>query len=312
MCEAEISTPGCAWLSPPRSYNELCCTAFWIWLNQRFHRLYPNETKYVDEIEKSLYNIAAANQDGEKSIRYFAWLEGKRAAGNSSHGGIVHCCCGVGTRLFGMLPEFLYSINENSIYCNIYASSEFTWERENNNVYVTQMTNMPYNGKITINISCEKSEKFAVMLRIPVWAEKEAEVITGGEKYTGNPGTYLCIEKFWENNTAHTIEFELKFKWNLTLYSGVEQADGYKRYALEYGPLLMSAVLKSTAEPEQSDSYLDLFKLKLNPEDYLSWLIADKDKNVLEYKIKGYGDLSYIPYFEVETDSYFTCYPLFG
>ncbi|MCL2160227.1 MAG: glycoside hydrolase family 127 protein, partial [Oscillospiraceae bacterium] len=54
MCEGEDSAPGCAHLSPGKAYNELCCTAFWMWLNQRLHRLYPDETKYVDEIEQSL------------------------------------------------------------------------------------------------------------------------------------------------------------------------------------------------------------------------------------------------------------------
>ena len=313
MCEAEISTPGCAWLSPPRAYNELCCSAFWIWLNQRFHRLYPEKTEYVDEIEKSLYNIAVANQDKGKSIRYFAWLEGKRTAGDSSHGGIVHCCCGVGTRIFGMLPEFLYSVNHDSIYFDIYSSSEFIWERNNNNVKITQTTNMPYDGKIKIDISCQKdeNEKFKLMLRIPDWVEKEVEVICGKEQYIGKPGTYLPIEKIWQGNAIHTIEFELPFGWKSTKYTGIEQLAGYERYALEYGPLLMAAVSDAT-ELNQGENYLDLFKLKLNPGDFNSWLIEDKDKNSTRYKIKDHDNLSYMPYFEVETDSYFTCYPLYG
>ena len=310
MCEAEISAPGCAWLAPPRSYNELCCSAFWIWLNQRFHRLYPESEMYAGEIEKSLYNIAIANQDGGKSIRYFAWLEGKRAAGSNTHGGLVHCCCGVGTRIFGMLPEFLYSINEDSIYFDIYSSSELTWERENNTVGVGQVTDMPYGGKVKITISCQKSEKFKVMLRIPAWAEKEVEITSGGQQYIGIPGSYLCIEKIWESGAEHVIEFELKFRWNLTRYTGTEQIPGFERCALEYGPLLMAAVSKLPEDLEGGD-YLGLFKFKLDPADFKSWLIGEKDKNNLRYTVKGHENISYMPYFEVETGRYFTCYPLY-
>ena len=45
--------PGCNWLDPVHKYNELCCTAHWIYLNQRFHRLDPENETYTAEIEKS-------------------------------------------------------------------------------------------------------------------------------------------------------------------------------------------------------------------------------------------------------------------
>jgi DUF1680 family protein len=66
MCEFLDAYPGCNWLSPPKPYNELCCTSFWILLNQRLHRLFPDREEYAAEIEKSLYNVAmrACNGNG--------------------------------------------------------------------------------------------------------------------------------------------------------------------------------------------------------------------------------------------------------
>ena len=67
-------------LYEPKSYylqhetGELCGNSFWMKLNQRFHLLYPEEEKYVNEIEKSIYNVAIANQYGPEGIRYFAKL----------------------------------------------------------------------------------------------------------------------------------------------------------------------------------------------------------------------------------------------
>ena len=37
MCEAEKAYPKCYWLDSDRHYNELCCSSFWLLLNQRFH-----------------------------------------------------------------------------------------------------------------------------------------------------------------------------------------------------------------------------------------------------------------------------------
>ncbi len=57
---------------PPQSYRlhaetgELCGSVFWALLSQRFHLLDPEEEKYVGEIEKSIYNVALANQAGSQ------------------------------------------------------------------------------------------------------------------------------------------------------------------------------------------------------------------------------------------------------
>ena len=294
-----------------------------MWLNQRFHKLYPNDEKYVYEIEKSLYNVAIAGQDHEYAIRYFAWLEGERVDGKNMNASWnpTHCCAGVAVRIYGMLPEFLYSINNDSVYLDIYGASEFLWEKEGNNVKITQITDMPYDSNVRIMVSCEKTEKFKVMIRIPSWVDGDVEVKIGTEKYNGSPGTYLCIERVWEAGSDNVIDFNLMFKWNLTKYTGVDQADGYERFALEYGPVLMAAVSDRTPDDDEECydkfhdrktkiNYLDLFKLKLNPESYESWLV--KDDKALHFKIKGYDDLMYMPYYKVEGGKYFACYPLFS
>ena len=51
---------------PPRSYRlawsartgETCCSVFWVKLNQRFHLLRPEATRYVDAYESAIYNAA--------------------------------------------------------------------------------------------------------------------------------------------------------------------------------------------------------------------------------------------------------------
>ena len=39
--------------------------------------MFPEEERYANEIEASLYNVAAADQDGTDGIRYFAFLDTK-------------------------------------------------------------------------------------------------------------------------------------------------------------------------------------------------------------------------------------------
>lgn len=310
MCEFLDAYPGCNWLSPPRPYNELCCTSFWILLNQRLHRLYPDKEEYVGEIEKSLYNIAIANQDGAEGIRYFAWIDKYK-----QKGGLVHCCCGVGTRLFGLLPEFLYSVNENELYVDIYNASTFDWARKGGTVKVRTVTDMPYDGKVRIEIETEKAEDFTLQLRMPAWADGEVAVSVGDETFTGTPGSYLAIHRTWSGKT--TVAFELTFKWVQTLYTGAEQyyderaepPIDYKRYAFEYGPLLMAVT--GGAEENEFEPGLEHGRIVLenDPAAYRDWL--KPTAKPLEFNIEGSAPYHLAPYFELESERPFSCYPFF-
>ncbi|MBQ1986211.1 MAG: glycoside hydrolase family 127 protein, partial [Clostridia bacterium] len=121
MCEMDDYYPGCLWLSPKHNYNELCSTNFWILLNQRMHRLDPDNAHYADEIENSVYNVLLASQVGSTGFHYLNFLERTK---DWRYLDRATCCASLGTRLCGLLPQFLYSCSENDVYVNLYASSE--------------------------------------------------------------------------------------------------------------------------------------------------------------------------------------------
>ncbi len=311
MCEFLDAYPGCAWLSPPRSYNELCCTSFWIFLNQRLHRLFPEREDYVSEIEKSLYNVAIANQDGNEGIRYFAWLDQHK-----QRGGLVHCCCGVGTRLYAMLPEFLYSVSEDTISVDIYSESEIDWQRNAGEVKLRTRTKMPYCGAVRIEVETEGGAEFELRLRIPSWATGPVDVNVGGEVYTGEPGSYLSIFRAWDSLTE--LSFDLPFGLRATLYTGAEQYSNlhaeppveYARYAFEYGPLLMA--VKGAAESMAVGSGHTSARIILNndPKDFKQWLTPTE--RPLHFAIQSDEGRILAPYFEIGNDERFTCYPAFA
>jgi DUF1680 family protein len=315
MCEFLDAYPGCAWLSPPKPYNELCCTSFWILLNQRLHRLFPDKEEYVAEMERSLYNVAIANQEGSEGIRYFAWIDQHK-----QKGGLVHCCCGVGTRLYGLLPEFLYSVTDEddalpALYVDLYNSSEFTWERKQGRVIVKTNANMPYDGRIGIDVEGEGEQEFSLKLRIPSWVGGPVTVTVDGNKsVTGQKGTYLAIDENWSG--SHRIDLTLPFGWKLTKYHGAEEYYNksaeppvrYERWAYEYGPLLMAVGAAPKDGEFESHTALN-FLLKLNPHDYASWM--EKTSEPLRFNVRGHP-YKIIPYFELGSDDPFSCYPYFN
>src|ERR1019366_7505983 len=55
--------------------GELCGSSFWVFLSQRFQLLHPDDERYATEIEKSIYNVALANQDRGAGLRYHTIME---------------------------------------------------------------------------------------------------------------------------------------------------------------------------------------------------------------------------------------------
>ena len=295
MCEFEKAYPKCYWLSGDKHYNELCCSSFWLLLNQRFHRLYPDVEGYVAEMEASIYNIGIANQNGDQNINYFALLDKKK----TNYDSLVHCCCGVGTKMYGSLPEYIYSIAPDMLSVDMFAASEFIWERESGIVCVEMETDMPYGYGVILRINC-KPQEFTLNVRIPRWVEGEVRIMLNGEYVaSGLAGSYVSVCNNWK--TEDHITFSLPFTWKTTRYEGAEQVEGFTRYAYEFGPLLMAF----QGPLDASGSII----LDCSPEA-LTGLLETTD-NQMYFVLQGHPGVTMRPYLEIKPDMPFTCYPLF-
>ena len=105
----------------PHKYNELCSTNFWVLLHQRMHRLEPDNALHTDQMENALYNVLLAAQVGDQGYHYLNFLQQNK---DWRYVDRATCCAAMGTRLAGLLPQFLYSYNEDTVYCDLYAPSQ--------------------------------------------------------------------------------------------------------------------------------------------------------------------------------------------
>ena len=290
--------PGCLWLDPIHKYNELCCSAHWLYLNQRYHRLYPEEEKYVGEIEKTLYNIVIANQVGGEAIRYHAFIDVQKDANLPT---LVSCCAGLGTRILGSLPEFLYSTAVDGVYVDIYADSTFTWNDSGVQCALTTKTTRVVGGEATVTVNVSAPKEFTIRARIPGWCTSEATVTVNGNRETaGKPGTYVAVRRTWR--PGDTLALRLPVGLRVTEYAGLDTVPGCGRYALEHGPLLLGL----TGPLDFRGRYIEVRHDPWNP---TSWLTASADKEA-HYRVKGKPNYEYVPYYEIGAET-FSCYPAF-
>jgi DUF1680 family protein len=295
--------PGCNWVDPIHKYNELCCSAHWIYLNQRYHLLNPEVEEHVAEIEKSIYNIAIANQDSSEHIRYHAYIDTQKDEDRYTP---VSCCAGLGTRLFGSLPEFLYSTADDGLYVDIYASSAITWKKDGNEITLTTETDQPTGGRVQIGLSMKSATIMKLRLRIPYWATADTQIaVNGSVIMTGAPGSYASIEREWKDGDV--ISFTLPMGFRVTKYNGLDVITAEKRkhnirHAFEYGPLLLAFV----GPLNYVGRYMKISQDPVRPE---SWLVPVEGKPC-HYTIPDMPGYEVMPYHEVDTQT-FTCYPVF-
>jgi len=291
---------------PPRSYylhkhtGELCGSAFWTRLNQRFHLLNPEQEKYVNEIEKSIYNVGLANQVGSKGIIYHADLVGRK---NFDRTGIAinTCCEGQGTRLYSSLPEYIYSIAADGLYVNLFEASTITWQQAGQSPQLKMLTRFPFKPDVQLRLSLAQPMRSKIRVRIPTWAAAEMPILVNGTPAaTGKPGSYQTLDRTWSD--GDTISFVLPVNFRLTQYLGLERVPGQERYALEYGPILL-ALVGPMDEKEGT-------RIASRPEDLVKQL-KPKVGQPLHFSIDGDAEHEYMPYWEV-TDQVFTCYPIIG
>ena len=235
---------------PPLSYwldqrhGELCGSVFWTFFNQRLHLLYPEKEKYVTEIEKSIYNVAIANQAGTQGLRYFAVLVGPKQKPTR----INTCCEGQGTRLLGSLPEHIYSIAPDGIYVNLFEPSTLSWSKAGESLQLRMTTQFPAQPDVQIQVLASHPVRAKIRIRVPSWAAAEMPIkINSNLATTGGPGTYVTLDEAWSDGDR--ISFALPMKLKLTRYKGSDQIAGHNRYAIEYGPILLAAVGSTGCHP---------------------------------------------------------------
>lgn len=306
MPGGEMSINEGAFLYEPKSYwlnkeaGELCGNAFWIKINQRFHNLYPDEEKYVAEIEKSLYNVAIANQYGSEGIRYFAKLDGRKYHPHveGTYHAMNTCCEGQGTRIYGSIPEFMYSFAADGLYVDLYGASEVTVPVGKSNFSLKVDTQFPYGQKVDMEVT--EGTKAKLRLRIPSWAAGNVEVsVNGAAAAEGVPGTYVLLDRDWQ--AGDRISMTLPMSFRTTLYTGKEPGFEKNHYAVEYGPLLMAVVgVKGKKTHVSLHSTIDSFVGKLRP----------VEGKPLHFAIEGDDQYELWPYFEVQ-DQPFSCFPGF-
>jgi DUF1680 family protein len=274
--------------------GELCGSSFWVFLSQRFQLLHPDDERYAAEIEKSIYNVGMANQDGGTGLRYHTVMEGKKEKATHEN----TCCEGQGTRLLGSLPEHIYSIAPDGLYVHLYEPSTIRWQQGGQKMELTLKTRFPLETGVRGTVKTTAPTHANLRIRVPSWAAAEMSIsINGKAAGVGKPGAYVSLNRQWSDGDS--IEFTLPAAIQVRRYKGEDQIAGKARYSIEYGPILLAAI---------GSSKVELFVEKGHEAEDLVNHLEPVEGSPLHFTVRDNPGQKLMPYWQIAEEE-FTCYP---
>ncbi|MGC9353634.1 MAG: glycoside hydrolase family 127 protein, partial [Mariniphaga sp.] len=134
-----------------RAYCETCAAIANVFWNHRMF-LMTGDAKYIDVLERSLYNnvLSGVSLSGDRFF-YPNPLQSNGQHERSEWFGCA-CCPSNISRFIPSMPNYIYAQKENDLYVNLFVSGSTTFETPKGNIKLTQESNMPWNGHISITI----------------------------------------------------------------------------------------------------------------------------------------------------------------
>ncbi|MFQ6098828.1 MAG: glycoside hydrolase family 127 protein, partial [Armatimonadota bacterium] len=200
------------------AYNETCAQIGDMMWNWRMLAI-SGDARYADVMERSWYNsiLPGIGLDGASwfytnVLRWYG--EDHRLLSQDAHErfqpGMTHICCPSNLlRTIAELHGYFYSTSDEGLWVHHYGGNTFDGSlRDGTRMTLTQETDYPWEGRVLMTVEPAEPTEFALMLRIPEWAEGATLSVNGrAPDVAAQPATYAQMRRTW--SPGDTIELTL-------------------------------------------------------------------------------------------------------
>ncbi|MBN1199228.1 MAG: glycoside hydrolase family 127 protein, partial [Bacteroidales bacterium] len=236
------------------AYNETCAAVANVFWNYRMFLLH-GESKYIDVLERTLYNglISGVSLNGTS----FFYPNPLESEGNYSRAEWFDCsCCPSNiSRFIPSVSGYIYATRADTVFVNLYIGSEGTLHIGGHEISITQSTQYPWDGEVTITVNPREKVLATIALRIPCWAQNE--VLPGGlyhfaEPFEGYPSVdvngklrplrmhhgYAIVTNLWHPGDQIRLSIPMPVRKVTTIG---QVADDRDKVAFTRGPIVYCA-----------------------------------------------------------------------
>jgi uncharacterized protein len=202
------------------AHNETCANIGNVLWNWRMYLL-TSDTRYADIVELTLYNsvLSGVSMNGKgyfytnplaasADYPYHLRWEGGRSAYISKS----NCCPPNTVRTIAEVNNYMYSIGEKGVYINMYGGSTLNAKLlDGTPVKLEQISNYPWDGKITIVIKEATANPVNIYMRVPGWAKGYSLKINKQfPKVRDRDGGFVIAGRKWNAGDSVVLDFEMQ------------------------------------------------------------------------------------------------------
>ena len=216
------------------AYCETCASVGMVLWNQRMNQ-FTGDSKYIDVLERSMYNgaLAGISLEGDRFF-YVNPLESKGDHHRQAWYGCA-CCPSQISRFLPSIGNYIYGTSNEAIWVNLYIGNSTEINTDNTNVTLRQETNYPWDGTVKLTVTPSNPLKKEIRLRIPSWCEQYTLSVNGQLVKAPTEKGYAVLNKEWKQGDVISLSMEMPVKL-MTADPRVKQNIGKR--AIQRGPLV--------------------------------------------------------------------------
>lgn len=220
---------------PNDAYLETCASVGASFFHRNLNVAFGH-ARYVDELERALYNGALAGVS-LKGDRYF--YTNPLEADRDRNRWVWHdcpCCPPMFLKLMGAMPGYIYATDADSLYINLFVTSEAWTTLRDTRLSIKQTSAYPWDGTVRISLNPGRQTAFNLMVRVPEWCRNGTLKINGQTiPEVENVRGYARLQRSWK--PGDVVELVMPMPVETVKAHPLVQADAGK-VALMRGPLV--------------------------------------------------------------------------
>ena len=268
------------------AYCETCASVGMVLWNQRMNQL-TGDSKYIDVLERSLYNGALAGISlGGDRFFYVNPLESKGDHHRQEWYGCA-CCPSQLSRFLPSIGNYIYASSDDALWVNLYIGNTGQIRIGETDILLTQETDYPWDGSVKLTISTSQPLEKEIRLRIPNWC-KTYDLSINGKRINVYEEQGYAVIKDWNSQDVIALDMEMPVE---IVAADPHVKENFGKRAIQRGPLVYCM--------EEIDNPVYFDQIQLSPSTTFQTAFASDILNGIK-TIKTNGraqSATFIPYY---------------
>lgn len=268
------------------AYCETCASVGMVLWNQRMNQL-TGDSKYIDVLERSLYNGALAGISlGGDRFFYVNPLESKGDHHRQEWYGCA-CCPSQLSRFLPSIGNYIYASSDDALWVNLYIGNTGQIRIGETDILLTQETDYPWDGSVKLTISTSLPLEKEIRLRIPNWC-KTYDLSINGKRINVSEEKGYAVIKDWKSQDVIDLDMDMPVE---IVAADPHVKENFGKRAIQRGPLVYCM--------EEIDNPVYFDQIQLSPSTTFQTAFASDILNGIK-TIKTNGraqSATFIPYY---------------